>query len=517
MQILSAPPSQWPLWFKNKGEDVAGFLFGRAKRKFHALKIPDHRLTFLWGVHPIHFPVPHRYTLQRADDRIHHGDLNMPKEEVSTPDRPERIVIVGGGFAGVTLAQRLERLLPEQTEIIVLGADNHLVFTPMLPEVVGRTISPLHVVVAGRQLTRRTKWLEARVSRIDRDKGEAHYLRRDGTTASMRYTHLVLACGAPANLAEIPGLASRGYALKTVIDAIVMGNDVIGNFEAATTQPDPEARQRLLTVVVIGGGFSGVEVAGHITDLMRAIHRFYPELKHETPHVVLLQKGTQLLPELHHESLSEFTLQKLRKNGIKVRLDTSAKKADSTAVQLTSGERIETGMIVCTVGTETHSLIKELGLPLEKGRLKTDPDMKVSGTTNLWSLGDCALVPNAFDGRTSPATAQFAMQQARQLAENLKCASQGTATRPFNFHPRGMLASIGHRNAVAVIYGVKLSGFIAWFLWRGVYLAKLPTLSRKLEVALSWACNIPFPPNIVELRLSKKQASEAASERAVTD
>jgi len=462
------------------------------------------------------FPCPTVTLSSVSGEETHHGDLNMPNEAASAPDRPARIVIVGGGFAGVTLAQRLENLLPEQTEIIVLGADNHLVFTPMLPEVVGRTISPLHVVVAGRQLTRRTQWLEAQVSRIDREKNEAHYLRRDGSTASMRYTHLVLACGAAANLAEIPGLASRGYALKTVIDAIVLGNDVIGNFEAATTEPDATTRQRLLTVVVIGGGFSGVEVAGHIADLMRAIHRFYPELKHETPRVVLLHKGTQLLPELQHESLSRFTLQKLLNNGIKVRLDTTAAKADAIAVQLTSGERIEAGMIVCTVGTATHSLIKDLGLPLEKGRLKTGPDMKVIGTTNLWCLGDCALVPNAFDGQTSPATAQFAIQQARQLATNLKCAARGMATRPFNYHPRGMLASIGHRNAVAVIYGVKLSGFFAWFLWRGIYLAKLPTFSRKLEVALSWACNIPFPPNIVELRLSKKQSSEADGERAPT-
>jgi NADH dehydrogenase len=399
-------------------------------------------------------------------------------------------------------------------EIIVLSDENHLVFTPMLPEVVGRTISPLHVVVAGRQLTRRTQWLEARVSRIDRENNEAHYVRRDGTAASIHYAHLALACGSAANLAEIPGLASRGYALKTVMDAIVMGNDLIGNFEAAAIEPEREARQRLLIVVVIGGGFSGVEVAGHIADLMRATHRFYPELKNETPHVVLLHKGKHLLPELHHESLSSFTLHKLRQNGIKVQLQTSAQKATSVAVHLTSGERIETGMIVCTVGTETHPLIKSLGLPLEKGRLKTDPDMKVKGTTNIWTLGDCSLVLNAYNGQPCPATAQFAMQQARQLAENLKCASRDAATKPFSFRSRGMLASIGHRNAVAVIYGIRLSGFLAWFLWRGIYLAKLPTLSRKLEVAISWACSIPFPPNIVQIGQSKQQPAKAGSDRA---
>ncbi|MGA3066832.1 MAG: NAD(P)/FAD-dependent oxidoreductase [Tepidisphaeraceae bacterium] len=432
------------------------------------------------------------------------------------PEQPKRIVIVGGGFAGVTLAQRLERSLPTQTEIFVLSAENHLVFTPMLPEVVGRLVSPLHVVVAGRRLTRRAKWLEGRVSRIDRENSEAHYVLRDGTTDSIRYSQLVLACGSAANLDEIPGLDSRGYPLKTVIDAIVMGNDLIGNFEAAVTAPESGARQRLLTVVVIGGGFSGVEVAGQIADMMHAMSRFYPELKNETPRVVLLQKGERLLPELDHESLSEFTLRKLRKNGIDVRLNTSARNADADAVHLTSGESIETRLIVCTAGTETHPLIKSLDLPLEKGRLKTHPDMKVSGTTNLWALGDCSLVPNAFDGRPSPATAQFAMQQARQLAKNLKCASEGTATKPFNFRPRGMLASIGHHNAVAVIYGVKLSGFVAWFLWRGIYLAKLPTLSRKLEVALNWACGIPFPPNIVQLRLSQKQSPHKERERAET-
>jgi NADH dehydrogenase len=424
-------------------------------------------------------------------------------------DATKRLVIVGGGFAGVTLAQRLESLLAAQMEIVVLGAENHLVFTPMLPEVVGRTISPFDVVVAGRALTRRTQWLEARVSRIDREKDEAHYVRNDGTAGSIHYTHLVLACGAAADLAEIPGLGSHGYALKTVVDAIDMGDDVIANFELAASEPDAGMRQRLLTIVVIGGGFSGVEVAGHLADLMRAVRRFYPELKGTPARIVLLHKGDRLLPELNHHSLSSFTLRKLRKSKIEVRLKTAAEKASSVAVELTSGERIETGMIVCTVGTETHPLIKGLKLPLEKGRLQADPDMRVKGAANLWTLGDCSLVPNAYNGLPCPATAQFAVQQARQLAKNLERASRGVATRPFNYHPRGMLASIGHHNAVAVIYGFKLSGFLAWFLWRGIYLSKLPTFGRKLAVAIGWACAIPFPPNIVQLRLTSRKKPAA--------
>lgn len=432
----------------------------------------------------------------------------MKKNEANLPDQNKRVVIVGGGFAGVTLAQRLERALP-QLEVVVLSAENHLVFTPMLPEVAGRTISPLDVVVPGRQLTRRTRWLEARVSRIDQENNVAHYVRRDGTAASLPYTQLALACGAAADLAEIPGVAARGYPLKTVMDAIVMGNDLVGNFEAAAIEPDLKTRQRLLTVVVIGGGFSGVEVAGHLADLMHALRRSYPEIPPAHPRVVLLHKGAHLLPELHHEALSSFALRKLRANGIEVRLQTVARKADTLAVHPDSGGPIETGMIVCTVGTATHPLIRSLGLPLEKGRLKTEPDMRVKEAANLWALGDCSLIPNAYDGRPSPATAQFAMQQARQLAGNLARTSGGGTTQPFHFRPRGMLASIGHRNAVAAIYGVQLSGFSAWLLWRGIYLAKLPTLSRKLEVAMSWVCSIPFPPNSVQLQLPSKQSTEA--------
>jgi len=425
----------------------------------------------------------------------------MSKTEIQMRNPANRIVIVGGGFAGVTLAQRLERMLPTEWEIVVLSADNHLVFTPMLPEVVGRTISPLDVVVAGRQLTRRTRWLEGCARRIDREKNQAHYVLKTGKESSLDYSHLVLACGSMVNMDTIPGLAARGHPLKTVMDAIILGNDVIGNFETAAAEPDASVRGRLLTVVVIGGGFSGVEVAGHIADLMRAGHRFYPELRKETPRVVLLQKRDRILPELNHKSLSEFALKKLRENGIGVRLETTAEKVTPTAVRLASGEEIEAALIVSTVGTDTRPLIKDLGLALENGRLATDPDMKVKGTSNLWALGDCALIPNAHDDNACPATAQFAVQQARQLAGNLKRALDGAATRPFRYRPRGMLASIGQQNAVAEIYGVKLSGFIAWFLWRGIYLFKLPTFGHKLRVAFAWAWNIFFSPNIVQFGL----------------
>ena len=269
-----------------------------------------------------------------------------------------RILIVGGGFAGVTVAQHLERTVAANVEVVVISETNHLVFTPMLPEVVGRTISPLHVVVAGRELTRKVRWLEARITHLDRDLQTAHYALANGEEGALTYTQLVLACGSRVNIGEIPGLADRGYALKTVMDAIVLGNDLIGNFEAATAENDPVARRRLLSVVVIGGGFSGVEVAGHIADLMRSIHRFYPELEKVPRKIHLLQKNDRILPELNHEALSAFALKKLRQNKIDVRLGVGAKEVTPTAVGLSSGESIEAGIVVCTIGTDTQPMIR---------------------------------------------------------------------------------------------------------------------------------------------------------------
>lgn len=446
---------------------------------------------------------------------VSHRTIPGPRGGPATAVNPSRIVIVGGGFAGVTLAQALERALPRTWEIVVVSSDNHLVFTPMLPEVVGRTISPLHVVVAGRRLTFRTRWIEASVGKIDREKNTVHYQLANGEAVALPFAHLVLACGSVVDLSAIPGLRARGYPLKTVLDAIALGNDLIGNFESAAAERDTGVRRRLLTTAVIGGGFSGVEIAGHVADLTRVIHRDYPELADVAPRIVLLQRGDRILPELQHAALARFALEKLRANGIDVRLEATVREVTPTGIELESGEEVSAGLVVCTIGTETAPLIKALDLALTHGRLPTAPDMRVAGTENLWAIGDCALVPNARTGEPCPATAQFAVQQARQLAGNLTRLIGGQATVPFSYRPRGLLASIGHRNAVAEIYGVQLSGFLAWFLWRGVYLWKLPTLGRKVEVAIGWAWSLFFRPNLVQLRLRRAESAADAGRAAL--
>jgi NADH:ubiquinone reductase (H+-translocating) len=421
-----------------------------------------------------------------------------------------RIVIVGGGFAGATLAEQLGRRVAPNVEVVVISSENHMTFTPMLAEVAGRSLSPLDVVVPGRQIARGATWVTAAVTGVDLKKNEVEYIRPDGQKATLPYAHLVLACGSDVNLDVVPGMAAHACTLRTVGDGFDLGNEIITRFEQAAAEPNDAERERLLTVVVVGGGFTGVEAAGHVFDLMRNIMPFYPQLSHIQPRMVLLQRGPRIVPEFQHDSLSGFALRKLRQNGLDVRLNTEVKEVTARYVRLGTGERIDAGLTVCSVGTAPVALIKKIGLPVERGRLKTEPDMRVTGSANVWAFGDCAGVPNAWNAQISPPTAQFALRQAKQLAANLLRVQRGEATKPFHFRPQGLLATIGHKNGVAEIYGLKFSGLIAWLLWRCVYLMKIPTIGRKLNVVVDWTWDIFFKPNIVEVRVAQQQRFKRA-------
>ncbi|HUA19127.1 MAG TPA: FAD-dependent oxidoreductase [Bryobacteraceae bacterium] len=416
-----------------------------------------------------------------------------------------RVVIVGGGFAGVTLAEQLSRRLAPDVEVVVISSENHMVFTPMLAEVAGRSLSALDVVMSGRQIARGATWLTAKVTGVDLKKNEVEYTRLDGRKATLSYAHLVLACGSAVNLDEVPGMAAHAHTLRTVGDGFSLGNEVITRFEQAAAESDDAERERLLTIVVVGGGFTGVEAAGHLFDLMRNIMPFYPQLRHCRPRMVLLQRGARIVPEFQHDSLSEFALRKLRQNGLDVRLNTEVKEVTARYVRLRTGERIDAGLIVCSIGTAPVVLIQKIGLPVERGRLKTEPDMRVTGSANVWAFGDCAAVPNAWNAKISPPTAQFALRQAQQLAANLVRFQRGEATRPFHFRPQGLLATIGHKNGVAEIYRFKFSGLLAWLLWRCVYLMKIPTIGRKLNVVVDWTWDLFFKPNVVQVRVEQQQ------------
>jgi NADH dehydrogenase len=408
------------------------------------------------------------------------------------------ILIVGGGFAGVNVARHLQRRLPRGWEVVLFSQENHLVFTPLLGDVVGSSINPMHVVWPIRQMARGVACRTAAVTGIDLRGHAVHYRTAAGRPARQPYDHLVLACGSAVNLDIIAGMAAHGRPLKSVGDALGLRNHLIGLLERAEVEDDEAARRRLMSVVVIGGGFSGVEVAGEVADLLTASCRFYRRVRPEEVRVTVLEARPRILPELP-ESLARFARDRMQARGIDIRLDAPARAVTELGVHLADGAAIEAGTVICTIGTTVNPLLAGLGLPMLNNRVRTTPEMRVEGPEGLWALGDCAAVPNAHDGAISPPTAQFAVRQAEQLAANLLRAAGGEPARPFRYQPRGMFASIGNRNAVGLLLGLKLSGLGAWLMWRGFYLGKMPTLARKVQIAFDWAWQLFFPRDIVQL------------------
>ena len=414
----------------------------------------------------------------------------------------KNLIIVGGGFAGMKTAQALEHTLPPDWTLTVISQENFITFNPLLPEVVGASLLPGHVVAPHRQMIHCSHVCMARVIEIDTETQTLHYLGEGPGT--FRYDVLVLACGTQASLEVVRGMASYGLPLKTLGDALFLRNQLIARLEQAELQPDVEHRRWLTSFVVIGGGFSGVETAGELVDFLYASLKYYKRVRAEDLAITLLHSGERLLPELS-ASLGAFALRNMLRRGVKVRLDARAVQVTDRAVHLESGEIVGAGTVICTIGTQPNPLIQALPAPKRRDRLAVNPDMSVPGLQGLWAAGDCAAVVNALDGKVSPPTAQLAEAQAKQLAANIVAHLNGRPTQPFRYRPRGQLASIGHNRAVAEITGIRLSGFVAWLMWRGLHLLRIPTFSRKARLFLEWNWAMFFPPDIAHFGYRRTQ------------
>jgi NADH:quinone reductase (non-electrogenic) len=420
------------------------------------------------------------------------------------------LVIVGGGFAGTKTAQLLEHTLPPDWTLTLISQENFITFNPLLPEVVGASIMPSHVIAPHRQMLHCSQVCMAQVFEIDTAERVIHHLGEGPGT--LQYDQLVLACGTNANLDIVKGMAQVALPLKTLGDALFLRNRIIARLEQAELQPDPEHRRWLTSFIVVGGGFSGVETAGELVDFLYSSLKFYKRVNREDLCIVMLHSGDRLLPELS-PSLGKFTLRKMMARGVDVRLNARAVRVTDRAVHLESGEIIPGGTVVCTIGTQPNALLDSIPTMKSRGRLVVNPDMSVPGLEGVWAIGDCAAVVNALDRKVSPPTAQFAEAQARQLAANIVAHLAGQPTRPFAFRPKGQLSSVGHNKAVAELFGLKLSGFIAWLMWRGLYLLRIPTLARKTRLFLEWNWAMFFPPDIAHLgyRRTQRHAAQALS------
>ncbi|NUQ61057.1 MAG: NAD(P)/FAD-dependent oxidoreductase [Pirellulales bacterium] len=414
-----------------------------------------------------------------------------------------RIVILGGGFAGTTVALRLEQLLRHDTnvEITLLDSENFFTFTPLLPEVPSGSIQPKHIVFPLRALLKRTAVRQAEVKAIDLDRRTlvAAHCQACGND-TLPFDQLVLAMGSVPNYFGLPGVAQHSLSIKSLADAAALHAHVIDKLEHADLQDDPAVRRELLTFVIAGGGFAGVETIAELNDFVRGARRFYPRISPDEVRMVLVHSGPRILPEVS-ESLSAYALKILRKRGVEVLLETRVQSCTSDRVRLSSGEEIASRSFVWAAGTAPSPILDQLDLPrVRGGRVAVDPTMAVKDRPGLWAVGDSAAIADVVTGGLCPPTAQFALRQGRQLAENIAATLRGEPLRLFRFKTLGLLAGLGRRCAVAEILGMRFSGFFAWWLWRTIYLMKLPGFERKLRVALDWTLDLCFPRDIVYLR-----------------
>lgn len=413
------------------------------------------------------------------------------------------IILVGGGFAGTAAIRHLAGRLPPGHQLIIISEESYTTFSPMLPEAVGASIFPEQVVAPLRELfdpRGGTRFIMGRVDAIDRRRRtlRCHTLNGDLT---LPYGQLVLACGNRARLDLLPGAREHALPLKTVGDALHIRNVVLRRLAAMELETDTQRCRALGHFVVLGGGFSGVEVAGELVDCLASVARYYPRAKRADLQVTLVQDAQRLLLELP-PALGEAARRSLERRGVRVRFGLRA-CAVNQAGAMFEREFMAAASVICTIGTRSNALLDQLELPLERGRLPVRGDLSVAADPALWALGDCALVPNAHDGQPAPPTAQYAVQEGRLLARNLLARLGGRSTVAFKHRSRGAMAAIGHMRGVAQIYGVPLTGLPAWLAWRAYYLSQMPTLRRKLRIFVEWTWGMFFPVDITHLRFTR--------------
>ena len=432
-------------------------------------------------------------------------------------------VIAGGGFAGVYCARAVGEALGSSARerVALIASENFMLFQPMLAEVVGAGLPPRHVVSPIRQLCRDVTVLRGEITEIDLETRKLRVRAGDFTgKVEVGFDHLVLGLGGIVDLSRVPGMAEHAFLMKNIGDALKLRDALISRFEEANLEGNPENLRRLLTFIVVGGGFSGVETAGQLLDFSAELLQFHPRLADETVRIVLIHSGERLMPELS-PSLAAYCHENLHARGLEIILNARVSAMTAGKIHLADGRIIENRTVVSTVGNAPNpfllALCKKAGIECEKGRVVTDPTMRVTGQKNLWAAGDCASVPMPPNMRPkrgapetksfSPPTAQFATRQGTLLGKNLAQALTGSDDfQAFNFRGLGELAALGHHSAAAEILGMKFSGFFAWWLWRSVYLMKLPGIERKLRVALDWTLDLFFPPDITSLQVQPTQA-----------
>jgi NADH:ubiquinone reductase (H+-translocating) len=424
-------------------------------------------------------------------------------------DTKKRVLILGGGFGGVYVAVHLGKFLSkeerEEIEIVLVNRENYIVFQPLLPEVISGSVALNHVIAPIRRMAPRANLFTRDVESID--PFERTVTLSPGTrpaATSIHYDHLVIAMGTRLDHSKIPGMREHAHPFKYLGDALYLRNQLVHALEEAEAESDSAIRQRLLTFVVAGGGFSGVECIAEMNDFLREAVHAYHDISEKDLRLILLQRGERILPELTN-SLAAFAHKLLAKRGVDIRLQTGLKavSADAVVVEDRRNRRTEviaTRTTIATVPAGPHPLLTSLPFPQDKGRIVVNQQTEVPDWPGVWALGDCAAIKQV-DGQMSPPTAQHALRQAKTCAQNIVASFRGTPKKIFAFTGLGKLGSLGRRSAVAEMFGIHLKGLIAWLFWRGVYVTKFPGLDGQVRLIADWLLDTFLPRDITQLRL----------------
>ena len=472
----------------------------------------------------------HDISFSRIDSYQKHQELVHGK----TPIQQKRILILGGGFAGIEVLRQLQKAFQDDVsvDITLVSRDNFFLFTPMLPEVSSGMIETRHIVTPIRTFCNRAKFYEANIASVDLENKQVLITHAVGKEIDpiawrshvLKYDYLVLALGGETNFFGMAQVAKCAFTMKSIDDAMILRDHVINMLEQADVEnKDEDLKNSLITFVVGGGGFSGVETVGELNDFVReSIKHYYHNLEDKEAKIILVNSGKRILPEVS-EDLAEFALQKLRKDGVEVILNTRLVGAERDKANLSDGVTISCNTLIWTGGISPNIIIKNLACDHDKsGRIIANNHLEILGFNDAFAIGDCACIQDPRTGNPYPPTAQHALRQARVAANNIISLinSRGGADAKkvlFDYKTKGMMALIGQRNGVGILLGHRIYGFTAWWLWRSYYLGNLPTLEKKLRVSVDWFIDLFFKRDVTRLKTLTEERSieDRAKQREV--
>ncbi len=412
----------------------------------------------------------------------------------------KRILILGGGFAGINVLNHLQETFQSNTTVSIslVSQDNFFLHTPLLPEMATGMLASRHIATPIRSFCKRARYYQAKVDSIDLNNKKVTISRAlDNQKRELGYDYLVIALGGKTNFFGNKNVEKFALTIKTLGDAIRLRNHIISILENADQTEDPDVLSRLLTFVVVGGGFSGVETIGEINDFVReSVEKYYRNIDSEKIKIILVSAKEKILPEIGE--LGEYAMKSLTKNGVEIIKSTKLVDAEPEQISLDNGMKIPYSTLIWAGGVTVDPVVSTLDTEhSSRGNVVVDKFLEIKNHSKVFALGDCASITDEKINKPYPPTAQHAVREAKIVSENIISSIKGDdSQKPFVFESKGSMAKIGKRNGVALLMGRKISGFAAWFLWRQYYLSTLPSTEKKLRVAMDWSADLFFPRDI---------------------